>query len=267
MKKNIFIICIALTIFSLTAYSYTIWGKMGTNKKEKPCGKLDLSKHETTKLYEKKDTPDFIYEVSSRFVARVTKEQLHQAKSIIDLVPMNSIHGIESFENVKIAVVSDGEDKFEMGESEVINSKQLSLLLSTDYSCDFYVEALCMRKNSVTGEIKKESFVYYITVVPEKEAEFIDGQMILLDYLKMNSKKEVEKVNMDQIKPGKAYFTVMQNGEIANVILGESSGYSSLDKKMIELISNMPGKWIPATNSKGIKVDQKLVFFFGYMGC
>jgi hypothetical protein len=33
------------------------------------------------------------------------------------------------------------------------------------------------------------------------------------------------------------------------------------------MITNMPGKWNPATNSKGEKVDQELVFFFGRQGC
>jgi hypothetical protein len=36
---------------------------------------------------------------------------------------------------------------------------------------------------------------------------------------------------------------------------------------MIELISNSPGKWKPAENSVGEKVNQKLVFSFGMMGC
>ena len=39
------------------------------------------------------------------------------------------------------------------------------------------------------------------------------------------------------------------------------------DKKMIELITNLPGKWAPAENQKGEKVDQELVISFGLMGC
>jgi hypothetical protein len=36
---------------------------------------------------------------------------------------------------------------------------------------------------------------------------------------------------------------------------------------MTELITNFPGTWEPAENSKGEKVDQELVVSFGLMGC
>ena len=51
------------------------------------------------------------------------------------------------------------------------------------------------------------------------------------------------------------------------VELEESSGYPAIDKTMIELLTNAPGKWKPAKNAKGEKVDQQLVFSFGEVGC
>lgn len=37
-------------------------------------------------------------------------------------------------------------------------------------------------------------------------------------------------------------------------------------KNMLELMWNAPGKWIPAENSKGNKVEQELVVKFGMPG-
>lgn len=266
MKKSILIVVAVLTTFSLTAFGFKFWGEEPDHKEQK-CSQSNYSKRNTSKSEKKRTKTDFIYDVDHRFNTTITKENLHKARSIVDLVPMNSTQGIESFEGLKVAVITEGGEKFEMSDSSVLNSSQLSLLQATDYSTNFYIEANCMRKNSVSREVKKERFVYYITIVPEKEAEFKDGQTALLDYFKKNSKKEVAKVKMDQLKPGKVFFTITKNGKITNAKLESTSGYSSLDKKMIELITNMPGEWMSATNSKGEKIDQKLVFSYGLMGC
>ena len=37
--------------------------------------------------------------------------------------------------------------------------------------------------------------------------------------------------------------------------------------KIIKILNEVPGTWIPAKNSKGEKVDQELVVSFGLMGC
>ena len=42
-----------------------------------------------------------------------------------------------------------------------------------------------------------------------------------------------------------------------------TTGYPSIDEKFIELIKNIPGKWIPAENAKGEKMEQEFVFTFG----
>ena len=44
-------------------------------------------------------------------------------------------------------------------------------------------------------------------------------------------------------------------------------GYPSVDDELIKIITNMPKKWESAANSKGEKVNQEFVFFFGTPGC
>jgi len=267
MKKSILIFCTVLTTLSLTAYGFKNWSKTGTDQEETSCNRSDIPEYDIPNPNEKQTEPDFFYDVDSRFASTITKDNLHNAKSIIDIIPKEATKGIKSFQNVKVAVLPEGEERIEMGDSDVLNPAQLNLLKSSEYSTNFYIRADYKRKNPDTGEIKDEYLVYYMTIVPEKEAEFKDGHLVLIDYLKENSKEETTSVKEDQLKPGKVHFIVTKNGELANVKLESTSGYTSVDKKMIELITNMPGKWDPATNSKGEKVDQELVFSFGLIGC
>ena len=60
---------------------------------------------------------------------------------------------------------------------------------------------------------------------------------------------------------------ITTDGTVSDVILESTSGYDSIDDKMIELIKSMPGKWNAATDSQGEKVEQELVYSFGLVGC
>jgi len=60
---------------------------------------------------------------------------------------------------------------------------------------------------------------------------------------------------------------LLKIGTITNVKLDRTSGYLNMDKTMVELIKNTPGKWKQAENVKGENVDQELVVSFGMVGC
>jgi hypothetical protein len=72
-----------------------------------------------------------------------------------------------------------------------------------------------------------------------------------------NSKAATAIIREDKLRSGQFSFTVTK----------KASGYPSVDEALIDLVSNMPDKWIPATNSVGEKVDQEFVFVFGKQGC
>ena len=74
-------------------------------------------------------------------------------------------------------------------------------------------------------------------------------------------------IKKDQLRPGKVHFTITPEGKIGTVQMRETSGYPAIDAHLVELINNMPGEWIPATNAQGKKVEQEWVFFFGFEGC
>ena len=107
----------------------------------------------------------------------------------------------------------------------------------------------------------------YLPVDPVKQAAYEGGMEALMEYLKENSKEARAGQQMDKLQPFKLVFTVTKKGTIENVKLDGTSGYLSIDYRMIDLILKAPGKWEPAENSKGEKVDQEQVVALGPTGC
>ena len=261
MKKSILIFSALLIAFSLTAFGYMNWTNP-TPVKEKisDIKTVDKIVNTTTDL-------DLFYNVAPRFFATVTKEELHNAKSIIDILPKKATKAKSAYHNTRVTILNEHNEVTEIGQSELLNIDQIKLLQSTDYSTNIRIQSDCKNKDRVNGKLYDYDLVYYMTIVPENEAVFTSGHDALIKYLKENSKETTGMIQKDFLKPGKVNFTVTKTGKIANVKLTSTSGYFSVDRALIDLIYNMPENWKPATNSKGEPVDQELIFFFGLEGC
>lgn len=107
----------------------------------------------------------------------------------------------------------------------------------------------------------------YLYVPLEKQAAYEGGKDALMEYLKVNSKEARVGMSMDELPPFKLLFTVTKKGTVENARLDGTSGYLSIDLKMVELIAKAPGTWKPAENAKGEKVDQEQMVPFGLTGC
>lgn len=270
MKKNIFILFTALAASSLMAFGFMNWSGPAP---EKPTSN-ELASEAANYQFERVGflnswgKPDLVYKIDSRYITTITKEKLHQASTILDILPAKATQSIASYENVKVAVLHDDEtETVEMGAGESLNKAQLDLLKSTNYSNNFYIYADYKTKSPYTGKLIDEYLSYYITVVPEKQAEYIGGQDLLVDYLRASSSVATASIERDQLRPGQFNFTITKDGSISNVKLSSTSGYPVVDDALIELIQNTPGKWTPATNALGEYVEQEFVFFFGVDGC
>lgn len=107
----------------------------------------------------------------------------------------------------------------------------------------------------------------YLSGEPVKQATYEGGMKALMAYLMENSKEARAGQEMDKLQPFKLVFTVTKNGSVANVKLEGTSGYYAIDYRMIDLILKAPGKWEPAENAKGEKVDQEQEVTLGPTGC
>ena len=257
MKKSLLILCAALGLASLTAFKH-----FNKNQKQLQC------KENTETLKTKAVAKaNFYYAVDSRFLKTVTKVQVQNALTIYDLFSVDDLDDLIQFEDLTLELLPREASAFEKGDGALFTPAQRKLLNSAEYGTDFCIKANCKRRINNTDETVNYDFVYYIAIVPEKEAVYKNGHTALLDYLKNNSKKEAASVEQTLLKPGKIKFLITKKGELKNAALESTSGYKAIDHKMIELITHLPENWEPATNEVGEKIEQQLIFAFGKMGC
>ena len=209
------------------------------------------------------------YDVDSRFMLTVTKETLHAAKTIYDIVPGDPKQEIVSYSSVSIRVFENEKqtDMVEIGISPELSPAQLKLLRTLDYSSSFLIRAEFTEKNVATGKTKWNYSSPHVTIVPEKQAVNSGGKDALIGHVKNGTSGFAYMVDAKTLQPGKIEFTVTKAGAVSDVRLSLSSGYPALDQRVIELIRTIPGSWEPATNAVGEKVEQEFVFSFGKVGC
>ncbi len=211
---------------------------------------------------------DFIYEIGSRF-SSIKKSEVENAKTMNAFFSEEELQKMETITSLKIIRVID--DKLseirEVGTTKDLTKAQLNLLKYFEYDANFVVRADFKQRNEITGELEDNYASPHLTMVPEKQATFVDGKDALKAFLKMSTEKVRKDADPEKFQAAKLYFTVSKDGTIKNVHLDRSCGYPKIDEKMKELISQVPGTWLPAENEKGEKVDQELVVSFGLLGC
>ncbi len=222
----------------------------------------------TQDIFQTPSKSDFEYRVSSRFVYSKDKNELAAATSLRDLIEVRSMQQIQNYWNIEMCQFDeDGTRRgIAKGESDFLTSEQKELLTSLDYTSDLFIVGDYMRKFN-SGIVAEDTLVYVLSVSPTTWAEYAGGQEALVSYLKENTYNEVNNLRGEQLQSGMIEFVVTKDGSVEQVDLLSTSGYSSIDQKFVQLIEAMPAKWEPAKNDQGENVHQKMVFFFGLMGC
>jgi len=270
MKKHILITVTLVTALGLTAFRYGIYELIYPNVAIQNADSSLKDNH--GKLYAGipfiySPFDDFVLEIDSRFDATISREKLLSAASVVDIVPEEANWASYSIKQTKVTVYRDSAETSATGDGALLNDGHVQLLRTVEYASNFSIHASCIEKNEFTGFNKYNELVYYITVTPEKEAEYTMGKDALIQYLRDNSLQDVFNIAHDRLQPGMVSFKVTSAGTISSVKLLATSGHTAIDNKMIELISSIPGLWDSAQNANGEKVDQQLVLFFGAKGC
>lgn len=268
MKKKIIIFCAALIVLSITAFGFINRNDLETDQAETKKSNTITSVEQVAEIVNNPSFPDFFYDIGTRF-NEIKKVKLDNARSFNDFIGEEHAQRIVSYKSLSVIILDDNKqtDIRETGTGDVLTPAQIKLLQSSNYSTNILIRAEYIEKNKETGKLEESYWTPYLTIVPEKQAEYMPGKEALIEYLKNYSRMETALVQEKKIKPGKIYFTVSKKGTISNVKLTATSGYSSIDELLMGLIIDVPGKWEPAENSKGEKVDQELVISFGNMGC
>ena len=263
MKSITLIACTVITTFTLAAFTYSSWDALPNN--ELSC--------QTAKDIE---PPTFFYNLSSHGKNTITKERMHNAKTISDLMPDFSMqenlkNNITSVRDVKIRMeeenVNHPNHKSEKGNGNSLSKEQINLLKSIDYSTNFFLEGYSTTNKLIKDVNKEQYFNYYMTVIPEQQATYKAGNMAFINFLTTNCQPTIAKVQKGNLKSGNISFTVTTDGTISNIDINSTCGYPSVDERMVDLMNNLPDVWNVATNGKGEKVNQTLVFSYGQTGC
>jgi TonB family protein len=197
------------------------------------------------------------YQVRAKYRDVIKKDKLATAQAIRDIIPLYPTGWITCNLSVEILGTCRGKAMTATGTSETLNAEQKSILAAADPGTDVVV--------SVKG--KYSSTQYYVTAVPEVQAQYPGGEQELNRYFKeqvINKLPENPGTNIPYYELRVA-FTVNEAGEIANAKLAGSAGDAKTEQVLLEAIHKMP-KWKPAKNTKGETVKQEFEFVVGKGG-
>ena len=211
---------------------------------------------------------DFIYDIGPRF-GPITKSEIDKITSIEAFLEDEVIKNIVNIKSTSVILLLDDEQSHirAYGNSRNFTEAQLDILRNSGYSTNFVMRVEFDEKYPGSEHVFDSYRSPYHTIVPETQASYSDGKDALKLFLRESCQSVLVGVDPEKLKPAKLYFTVSENGTLKNIRLDRDSGYPEVDKKMIELMNELPGTWSPAKNDKGETVTQELVVSFGLMGC
>ena len=212
-----------------------------------------------------KVVPDLNYDIDTRFTG-IKKIEIDKASTLYDFLDDEEEQQIAELNSVNIIIIKDNRQSeiYEYGTTDELTEAQLQLLKATDYFSHFTVRAEFKEKNTDTGKLEARFFGPHITVVPNNEAFYVPGKEALIRYLKNNSMNDMYAIDFNNLGAIKISFIITKEGAVSDVKHDAmSTNHKFLDEKFMTLIKNIPGRWTPAENTKGEKIDQELVFTFG----
>ena len=268
MKKKIIIFCAVLITLSLTGFGVINWNGTEVKPIDTALNTDMVNDGPVKEKIQSRIFTDFIYDVGTRY-SGIRKGVVNQATTIDAFFDEEQLQHIESLKSVEVIVVVNNKrtNIREKGYDKTLTKGQLKLLRNTSYSKHFLIRAEFEQYNSDTGYLEARHSSPHYTIVPESQARYADGKLALKNFLKEGIKEVIADVDPEKLKPAKLHFTVTKTGSIKNVQLDRPSGYPEVDETMMELITQLPGVWVPAKNTNGEHVDMELVVSFGLMGC
>ncbi len=268
MKKNSLIFMVVIVVMSITAF--TLISFQDTEVAVKEASSHNVAKENVAfdVINDEIILPNFFLTVGTRFNS-ITKSELDNTRAFKDFIGDKHANRIVEYSRLSVIILEDSEftaSRVE-GTSGNFNKEQLEFISTIKPNTNILIWADYREDDPYTGKIEESHWTPYLTVVPEKQAVYEAGNDALLSYLRNNINNNIGNVDEDKLKPGILYFTISKEGLVNNLRLQNSSGYMEIDERIIELIKNTSGKWLPALNSDGQKVEQELTISFGKGGC
>jgi len=199
----------------------------------------------------------------------VSKKQLSEAKSLIDINPEYPSSWINESDYVssEIKTSAHGEIAIARGMNEVLNAEQMNVLKEAEIGSNIDIEVKYNVHNSITNKVALKTMKFTVSLVPEKEAEYLGGQDEMKKYLKQRTVDKINSTSKSKFEMARVKFVVDENGNATSAQISQTSKDDNIDQILLETIDNMPN-WRPAEDSNGVKVSQEFELVVGTMiGC
>lgn len=272
MKRTVLIIALIVVTIGFTTYGFVNAKHDTTNDKQRASSsniKTSATDYFEFESLDKKmafNSDDLFYVVKGRYDRSITKEILEDANLISDLIANYPENWISEYVSVELITVLNGKEISAVSADEILSEEQRNLLNSLKESSSVIVNVKYKTKVAVTDVMENNLLNISMTIIPEKEAEFVGGYDKMIAYLQKNIKGEFSNEILSQLQYSSVVFTVNEEGRTDNIKLINTSGNSEIDELLLNLIGSMP-KWKPAENSKGDYVKQEFEFNFGNDKC
>ncbi len=210
---------------------------------------------------------ELYYNIGPRF-APIKMSAIRKAKRVEDILNEEDSKNLEGLETVTLKqLVAERFNGIEAkGNDADLNESQLRFLSSLNHSDHFALQAEFLLQNELKQYISDFILPHY-TIVPETQTFYIPGKRNLLNFIRSENKAFTKGMTNDDLGLAMIYFVVKADGSIGEIYIDQRSSSPAVDANLIRILENLPGKWEPATNAKGEKVDQELVLTFGLPGC
>jgi len=183
------------------------------------------------------------------------------------ITPKENYTNIVDYVSIDVIATCSGKTYTCESNDETLSAEQKKILNTADLGSEIHINVnFKFKKQSHTKSETLDKIInggLTVTVVPEKEAEFLGGLIKLTDYLMKNVINKIPRIiNPNKIIPAVAKFTVNEEGKIIDVKIEQTSKNLKVDHLLWDAIYKMPN-WKPAKNSKGEKVKEEFIIPLG----
>jgi hypothetical protein len=193
----------------------------------------------------------------------IQENKLDKINTLTDLDKRYPKSWVRAYISVEISAYKNGIQTMTSGISDVLNQEQKELIRLADRNGDIAVSVMYLPENSLKNNTAKQ-YDFKVTVVPNENAIYSEGEEQLLQYLQKNGIVNIEAGSFTGYDLTAIKFTITEQGHIANIQVALPSKDKKIDEMLVAAISKMPN-WKPAAFSNGLKVKQNFVLTIGNM--
>lgn len=210
---------------------------------------------------------DFYYHIGPRF-SPISLTKIKAAKSVSDILEEDWELNPNELKNLEIQnILFERRSGIKIsGNSPDFTNEQLLFLEHLEYSEHFMLSMDLLHQNDLNQQIPEHISPHY-TVVPAQQAYYLEGNRNLLNHIREENRSITNGVSPEDLGTTMLYFVVGSDGKLKDFHFDQPSPLPAADAKLIDILSNLPGSWVPAENEAGEKVAQQLVLTFGMPGC